>query len=166
MKKCVILLVIVIIFSMECVVRMVEGEILSKTQSIVYRFGDASVPPQFHRSYSITITEDTLSVVVDSYGDVLHQKSFPFTVDDFTKVKQMIKKHKIGNVNLGEDDGCTGGTTESLALYGINGILFSGTVYHCGGNDCGNLGGDIKSLAEGIKIFVPGLRKMLQDSPL
>ena len=101
MKKCVILLVIVIIFSMECVVKMDESEILLKTQSIVYLFVDASVPPQFHRSYSITITEDTLSVVVDSYGDVLHQKSFPFTVDDFTKVKQMIQKHKIGKKLFG-----------------------------------------------------------------
>ncbi len=105
---------------------------------------------------------DTLGIVVDSYGEIIHQKSFPFTVDDFNKIKLVIKKNKIGNIHLGEDDGCTGGTTEGLTLYGRNGELFSGTVYHCGGNDYGDLSGDINRLAEEIKNFVPGMDDMLQ----
>jgi len=162
MKKCCILLVIVIFASDGCVSKMINDDILKSTQKILYQFGDASVPFKFHRSYSITITMDTLKIVVDSYGEILHEKSFPFTLDDFNKIKLAIKKSKIGNVDHGEDDGCTGGTTESLTLYGRNEELFSGTVYHCGGNDYGDLSGDINLLADEIKNFVPGMNDMLQ----
>ncbi len=156
------LLVMVIFVSNGCVGRMLNDDILKKTQKIEYQFGDASVPPQFHRSYSITITMDTLRIVVDSYGEILQEKSFSFTVDDFNKVKLVIKKNKIGNIDLGEYDGCTGGTTESLTLYGRNEVLFTGTVYHCGGNDYGDISGDINRLAEGIKNLVPGMNGLLQ----
>src|SRR6056297_3524853 len=38
---------------------------------VVYEYGDSSVEPQYHRSYMIEATHDSVRVVVDSYGDVL-----------------------------------------------------------------------------------------------
>ena len=38
-------------------------------KEIIYRFGDASVPPDYHRSYTITVTAGGVRIVVDSYGD-------------------------------------------------------------------------------------------------
>ena len=44
--------------------------------------------------------------------------------------------------------------------------IFSGTVYHCGGIDSGNLGGDIKSFANDVKNLIPknGLSRLLETS--
>lgn len=38
---------------------------------ITFEFRDASVPPQYHRSYTIDVTSTQSHLVVDSYGEVL-----------------------------------------------------------------------------------------------
>lgn len=38
---------------------------------VTYAFFDASVPPQFHRSWTLTVTREWARLVVTSYGDVL-----------------------------------------------------------------------------------------------
>jgi hypothetical protein len=38
---------------------------------VTYAYRDASVPPAFHRSVTLTVSRDTSRIVVDSYGDVL-----------------------------------------------------------------------------------------------
>jgi hypothetical protein len=40
-------------------------------KEITYHFGDASVPPNYHRSYTITVTADSVKIVVDSYGNYI-----------------------------------------------------------------------------------------------
>jgi len=32
-------------------------------QEITYRFGDASVPPEYHRSYTVTVTTDKVEIL-------------------------------------------------------------------------------------------------------
>ena len=39
--------------------------------TVTYAFTDSSVPPQYHRSVTLTVTRDEAHIVVDSYGDVL-----------------------------------------------------------------------------------------------
>ena len=43
----------------------------NKITKIVYSYGDSSVPPKYHRSYTITATKDGIRIVVDSYGNIL-----------------------------------------------------------------------------------------------
>lgn len=38
---------------------------------ITYVFHDASVPPRYHRSFTLTVTRKSTRMVVDSYGTVL-----------------------------------------------------------------------------------------------
>jgi len=42
------------------------------TLTVTYRYQDASVPPEYHRSYDVIVGDGEARVVVDSYGDVLH----------------------------------------------------------------------------------------------
>ena len=44
---------------------------------VTYRFHDASVPPEFHRSVTVTASSATSRIVIDSYGDVLADESVP-----------------------------------------------------------------------------------------
>ena len=39
--------------------------------TVTYAFTDSSVPPQYHRSVTLTVTRDEAHIVIDSYGDVL-----------------------------------------------------------------------------------------------
>ena len=44
---------------------------LPGASKIVYHFKDRSVPPEYHRSYTIEVTKDSSSCIVDSYGNII-----------------------------------------------------------------------------------------------
>ncbi len=131
-------------------------------REITYCFGDASVPPQYHRSYTITITPRTVHIVVDSYGETLAEQEHGITEEKFQQVVLALDQNGIQQAALGEDEGCTGGTSETISYRDEDRELFSGTVYHCGGRDTGNLGGDVKGFADVVRRLVPNLEDLLE----
>jgi len=141
----------------------INGRIdMNKVNKITYRFIDASVPPQYHRSYTITVSQNRAHITVDSYGDVLAEKEFNISSDQFKELLNCFQKTKIRNCKLEKENGCTGGTGEKISLSDENKDMFSGRIYHCGGKNYGNLCGGISLFAEEIKRMVPdldGLRK-------
>ena len=72
-----------------------------------------------------------------------------------------MKKNKIKRTELGGYDGCTGGTSEIISYSNLSEEIFSGTVYHCGGKDFGNLGGNVRGFAQDIKEIVPNIKKLV-----
>jgi hypothetical protein len=128
---------------------------------IVYHFGDASVPPMYHRSFTLTVTTGKITVVVDSYGEILADESYDISATQFDDIKKSLRIHKISNCTLVDDEGCTGGTSESISYSSAGDELFSGWVYHCGGKDSGNLCGDIEGFAADVKRLVPDLEQLL-----
>jgi len=129
-------------------------------QEITYHFGDASVPPEYHRSYTVTVTTDRVRIVVDSYGDILADKEYEITNKHYNDIKNSLERNKIKNCTLGDDEGCTGGTIERISFSDGENEIFSGSVYHCGGKDTGNLCGDITSFADDVKNLVPNFDKL------
>jgi hypothetical protein len=61
-----------------------------------------------------------------------------------------------------EEEDCVGGTHETVSYSGGENKVFSGTVYHCGGKDSGDLEGDVKSFADDIRKLVPDLEELLK----
>jgi len=55
-----------------------EGELPTDSyiKKIVYHFADASVPPQYHRSYTITVIPDCVEIVVNSYGEIFAKREY------------------------------------------------------------------------------------------
>jgi hypothetical protein len=130
-------------------------------KEIRYRFQDSSVPPEYHRSYTITIDKDKLKITVDSYGDILAEREYRITKNQFERLIASLKENHIGKAELGDDDGCTGGTSESISYSDLSKEIFSGTVYHCGGKHFGNLGGNVKRFAQDIRKIVPDVKKLI-----
>jgi len=132
----------------------------AKIQEITYHFGDASVPPEYHRSYTMTVTTDKVRIVVDSYGEILADEGYEITNKQFNDIRNSLERNKIRNCTLGDDEGCSGGTIERISFSDGENELFSGTVYHCGGKDTGNLCGDITSFADDVKNLRPNLEEL------
>ena len=118
-----------------------HGELISssidwqRATKVEYRYGDSSLPPDYHRSYTISIDENLKTITIDSYGKILLKKEYPNTAADFkafveTLSKQGIYKHKEKN-----SMGCTGGTSESIRLFNGTDSLFDAYVYHCDGEN-------------------------------
>lgn len=128
-----------------------------------YRFGDSSVPPRYHRSYFIEIADDKIHFVVDSYGDILLDKTFDieqYAVKDFEnallKLAMGVRPEKISK-------GCTGGTTDSFWLEFSDGRKLNGHVYNCGGEGYGNLKGKIKEAKGLFQSMVPGYYNLMKE---
>ena len=60
------------------------------------------------------------------------------------------------------DEPCTGGTADAIACERNQETVFSGSVYHCGGTDMGDLGGDIDAFVTEFKNLTPEVDKMLR----
>lgn len=129
---------------------------------IVYHFGDSSVPPQYHRSYEIVATADSIHVTVDSYGTILAEKSYSISVEQFGNLVSIIEQGKYKNQKEKENDGCTGGTTQSISFSNKGEKLFSAYVYHCGGKHFGTLDGDLSNLVKEMKALIPNFSELTQ----
>jgi len=130
-------------------------------REITYRYGDASVPPEHHRSYDIRAMPHSVNISVDCYGEILAVESLPFDEGRFGELVAALGRCRIRLGDLGEDDGCTGGTTETISWIDGNGAPFRASVYHCAGRDTGNLAGDVAGFADVIRRLVPELTRII-----
>ncbi len=103
------------------------------TSQIVYRYGDSSVAPDYHRSYTITVTETTKEIAIDSYGNVVLAKQYANTPSAFQAFKDEMSKQGITKHKAEEASPCDGGTSETIRLYKGEELLFDAYVYHCSG---------------------------------
>ena len=104
-----------------------------ETTMVEYRYGDSSIAPEYHRSYTISITDDKKTIVIDSYGNVLLRKEYPNTPTEFQAFIEELSKKGIKQHQDDNDDPCDGGTSETLRLYNKDVKFFDAYVYHCSG---------------------------------
>lgn len=104
-----------------------------ETTRIEYRYGDSSLPPDYHRSYTIAITDSMKSIVVDSYGKVVLTKKYPNTPAEFQAFKEELSTKGIKKHKEKKADPCDGGTSETLRLYKGDEMYFYAFVNHCSG---------------------------------
>lgn len=76
---------------------------------ITYAFHDASIPPQYHRSVTLTITREASEIVVDSYGDVLATESTPTPPEVWRGLSSTVAD-LTAHTPVHPEEGCTGGT--------------------------------------------------------
>jgi hypothetical protein len=88
---------------------------LSDGSVIVYEFHDSSVPPEYHRSVTLTASKDETRIVIDSYGDVLAEESVPTPAATWTLMSETIGQVS-GLAVTNTADGCTGGTSVELTV--------------------------------------------------
>lgn len=151
------------ILALLCIAAKPGGVIkVDAVDSIEYHYGDSSVPPQYHRSYVISVTAQRIAVVVDSYGDVLARREYSAPKAVPARLMALLEG---GGVQAGpqqESRGCTGGTTERIICRAGGRVVLDVQVYHCGGADYGTLRGDIAPFRQAVKALVPDLAKLLE----
>jgi hypothetical protein len=109
---------------------------LADDSKIVYQLQDASVPPQFHRSVKITVTKDATNIVVDSYGDILANKTEPTPPE----VWDMLDAGMVEAATMVVADhpkGCTGGTGRRLEVVTGGDEIINVEAEFCAGSNSG-----------------------------
>ena len=87
---------------------------VSDNAVIEYHYGDASVPPQFHRSYLLTITRTSVRGVVDSYGNELADETAAIPSEVWNGLVAQLDD--LADLDVDKGEGCTGGTSRSLTV--------------------------------------------------
>lgn len=108
----------------------------ANTATVVYRFVDSSVPPQFHRSFSITSDANTSRFTIDSYGDILDDASMATDFDALSLVLTRLEQSNLpAEIGFSDSDGaCAGGVSAFFSLYQLSDletVVRSIAVYQC-----------------------------------
>ncbi|MCB9195885.1 MAG: hypothetical protein H6600_03210 [Flavobacteriales bacterium] len=158
-----LLMILTIAFMTACSVN--NGNGTQKEGSITYlqfRFHDSSVPPKYHRSYSIIFQEDEVRVTVDSYGDILADTTIKIGKDQVEQAFGLLKKNNIAEKKETEKEaGCTGGTGISVKFGSAEQVICDGYNYYCGGDESGSLKGNVKQLQSDLKELVPNFGQII-----
>lgn len=104
--------------------------------TLTFTFTDSSVPPENHRSFTLTLENGIATVVVDSYGDTLETRALPVDEDAIKALFDLYRNGGLEEAFTAEDPdpGCVGGTTVTLNL--SDGQTSDETrIYRCQGND-------------------------------
>ncbi|MFM7467290.1 MAG: hypothetical protein ACKO2O_05255 [Crocinitomicaceae bacterium] len=109
---------------------------------IKYRFVDASVPPEYHRSFTITATKQDWHYTVDSYGTIISDSTQKMTEAWWREIKSAYIKAKLRKGKENERNGCTGGTQVIIEVSFRESKQLRLTEARCGGKNKGNLRGN------------------------
>lgn len=118
---------------------------------ITYSFTDSSVPPQYHRSFTLTIENGVGTLVVSAYGDELSRTEEQI---DHKLIDDLFAQYRAGDLddvfhpNTG-DDGCAGGTTYALELESADDEHAATSIYSCG-SDSEKLAAKLREAADPI----------------
>jgi hypothetical protein len=142
---------------------MTDHNVTKPITKIVYSFKDASVPPQYHRSYTISVTRDQSHIIVDSYGDIVADVTIDIPEQTIGDLARYIEKYQIKESDRKSDTAIwTGGTSKSLKVYSDKDILLNGMVYQHGERLEGSLSGDIESFTKKLEGLFPDFPNLLK----
>lgn len=127
---------------------------------IEYNYTDSSVPPEFHRSYKIKITKDKISIVVDSYGDIITKRAFKLTKVNFNKIQTAVEKIDF-DFKFPSLRGCTGGVGREFIVKNETETKKI-SVYYCGGLPTEKSTLAIDKAATVILSTIPNFDKLLK----
>lgn len=124
---------------------------LSNTDTLIYQYHDASVPPSDHRSFIIRLTPLLAELTIDSYGEIIANHKIEVTRELLINLVKLIKEGDIYLQETKQGSDGSGGTGESLILMANGRVLFSGEVWHCIEGDKGALMGELDKLSSPLK---------------
>lgn len=111
-----------------------SGAALPDDAMVEYDFQDSSVPPQYHRSYVLTVTQTESQIVVDSYGEVLADQTVATSPEVWQRLGDGYPE--LAGLSLSpQADGCTGGTSFALTVTQPTETLVDLSADLCGGSN-------------------------------
>ena len=110
------------------VVNKTKVTIYPDTDQIVFYFNGSSVPPPYHRSYKTHITEQSISLRITCYDDLLYEEKFPFNRSRYDNLLKVICGLNINRIPE-RSSVATGGETLALALRRGDEEYYSGYIY-------------------------------------
>lgn len=167
MRRVLVLAALVLVAQTGCSTTTTDGIVLRTSldpnlTEIDYQFTDSSLPPEYHRSYTLTANADGVSIVVESYGDVLHNETA--SVEDRTWQALVRAALSLAIPSSDDPDQCPGATYRDLQIQEIdppldaNDLVLEAEVAVCGASS--------QARADAIDAFVAPLLELFDMEAL
>jgi len=125
----------------------------ANSATVVYRYSDSSVPPEFHRSFRITSDANTSRLTIDSYGDILDDASMATDFDALSLVLTRLEQSELPEKTGFEDNTCNGGTGAFIGLYHSSDLqtpVRSIDIYKCASADADQAMKDARAIIDPV----------------
>lgn len=132
----------------------------SQVTKIVYRHSDASVAPDYYRTYTVTVTKDEVEVSVRNYSETLLTQTYPMTIEGFRTFVSKLRAAGVKKVKEKESF-ATGCSVMSLSLYKGDNEFFS-AYKNCDGGNLKIERGNLHNLV--TRYAVPGLDDLVEKT--
>lgn len=127
--------------------------------TLLYRYRDATTPPQYHRSYSILVTERQVKHTVDVYGDIIQKDSLALSPETFSSFVSAINALQIEDSEKDNPDNCVGGSSQYISLYPRTDKEVRASLYNCGGKEESSNDKKINAAAALFRNLLQGMQK-------
>lgn len=136
---------------------------LPPAATVNYHFQDSSVPPPYHRSYTLTFDRNQVHIVVDSYGDVLADRTAPMTETAWNTVSNNFAA--IRNISVREpEQGCVGGTSFALTVDDGGATVFALQASVCGGANS-DATRRVRDWVQSVRTLLPSMDELAPEGP-
>jgi hypothetical protein len=130
--------------------------VMKNAEEIVYQYSAGPLPPEYQRNFTVTLNKVNAKLRFQAYGKKPTVKTVKTGNAKFKEIMELAGKAEIRKDGEKKNDGCTGGTSESLKILDAKRTeTFSGYAYYCGGTDYGDMSGDLKLLKTKITALFP-----------
>lgn len=92
-----------------------NNKAMESFDKIVYLFREASLPPQYYRNYTITLTQSSGNIKIYDYANELLKKEFGVSEKKWAELQAIAKDLKGESVTIAK--GATGTKTYAIELY-------------------------------------------------
>lgn len=131
--------------------------------TVTYQFHDSSVPPPYHRSYVLSFDRAGARIVVDSYGEVLADRTAAMTADAWDQVARSFPQ--VGALTVVDPaQGCTGGTAFSVSVADGGATSFALHASECGGVNSG-AADQVTTWVAPVRALFPPMRELAPEGP-
>ncbi len=152
-----ILLILILITNLfSCKNQMDMNEI----STIEYRFSDSSTPPQYHRSFTITVDSNQAHLTVDVYGTILADSIYTINNEKFNELKLLALS--LESAKTKTSDGATGTKHYRIELLNKN----KESIYLIYWDSLNKVQENTYQFIEQIKALIPDLREQLDKEIL
>jgi len=140
---------------MICLLVLFPFSLVTAQKSFTYKFQDAATGPEYSRSYQIDVSKTNVHFLVFTGDKNFFEENRAINKDHYKAFVNNIESCYLNRKSETKNDGCTGGTVETIIVTNENRKV-EGYVMHCGGTDSGNLKGSIEQAVQFFKEMVPG----------
>jgi hypothetical protein len=140
-----------------------SADTLSEDALVSFQYLDASVPPQYHRSYELSVTASRSRLVVDSYGEVLADEQVPTSPEVWEALGTTLGQVTDLPAEAGPQ-GCTGGTVTSLTVLQGSDASVDVVLDECAGENADSAARVTEWIAPALAQF-PSIDQLAPEGP-